>query len=147
MKTISDIIKNQVPCFVTKNQSVLKAAQYMAENQIGAVPIVEEDRILGIFSERDLMTRVIVRGLDVALTPVSEVMTTDVIVIDTEESYEDCIKKMKQLNCRHLPVVSHDHKLIGIVSLRDLLLEDNKEKEEELKMLNEYVYGTPVTVS
>jgi CBS domain-containing protein len=147
MKTISDIIKDQVPCFVTKDQPVLGVAQYMANKQIGAVPVVEGDRILGIFSERDLMTRVVATGLDPKVTPVSEVMTTDVAVIDIHESCENCLKKMKQLNCRHLPVVCDDHKLIGVISLRDLLAVDNMEKEEELKMLNEYVYGTSIVAS
>ena len=144
MKTISDIIKAQVPCFVTKDQSVFQAAQYMAANEIGAVPVVEGDHILGIFSERDLMTRVVAKDLDAHAILVGEVMTSDVAVVDTDESYENCLKKMKQLNCRHLPMVSYDRKLIGVISLRDLLLVDNMEKEEELKMLNEYMYGTPV---
>jgi len=147
MKTISDIIKDQVPCLVTKGQPVLEVAQYMADKQIGAVLVVEGDRILGIFSERDLMTRVVAKGLDARVTPVSEVMTTDVVVVDPDESYENCLKIMKQLNCRHLPVVSEDHKLLGIISLRDLLAVDNREKEEELKILNEYVYGTSIIVS
>lgn len=145
MKAIHDIIKYQIPGFVTKDQTVLEVAQYMADKQIGAVPVVEGDRILGIFSERDLMTRVVAAGLDVKVTPVSKVMTTDVVVVDVHESYENCIKKMQQLNCRHLPVVSEDRKLIGIISLRDLLAVDNMEKEEELKMLNEFVYGTSLS--
>lgn len=144
MKTISDIIKDQVPCFVTKDQSVFEVACYMTDCQVGAVPVVEGDRILGIFSERDLMTRVVAKELDPKSTPVGEVMTTDVVVIDANESYENCIRKMKQLNCRHLPVVSSDRKLIGVISLRDLLWLDKMEKEEELKILNEYVYGAPV---
>ncbi len=147
MKTISDIIKDQVPCSVTKDQSVLEVARYMTDCQVGAVPVVEGDRILGIFSERDLMTRVVVKELDPKSTPVGDVMTTDVVVIDTNESYENCIRKMKQLNCRHLPVVSQDRKLIGVISLRDLLWLDKMEKEEELKMLNEYVYGVPVAAT
>jgi CBS domain-containing protein len=147
MKTISDIIKDQVPCSVTKDQTVFEVARYMTDCQVGAVPVVEGDRILGIFSERDLMTRVIVKELDPKSTPVGDVMTTDVVVIDTNESYENCIRKMKQLNCRHLPVVSQDRKLIGVISLRDLLWLDKMEKEEELKMLNEYVYGVPVAAT
>jgi CBS domain-containing protein len=147
MKTISDIIKDQVPCSVTKDQSVFEVARYMTDCQVGAVPVVEGDRILGIFSERDLMTRVVAKELDPKSTPVGEVMTTDVVVIDANESYENCIRKMKQLNCRHLPVVSSDRKLIGVISLRDLLWLDKMEKEEELKILNEYVYGAPVAAT
>ncbi|HWP48220.1 MAG TPA: CBS domain-containing protein [Candidatus Limnocylindrales bacterium] len=147
MKTISDIIKDQVPCSVAKDQTVFEVARYMTDCQVGAVPVVEGDRILGIFSERDLMTRVVVKELDPKSTPVGDVMTTDVVVIDTNESYENCIRKMKQLNCRHLPVVSQDRKLIGVISLRDLLWLDKMEKEEELKMLNEYVYGVPVAAT
>lgn len=147
MKAVHDIIKYQIPGFVTKDQTVLEVARYMADKQIGAVPVVEGDRILGIFSERDLMTRVVAVGLDPKTTLVAKVMTTDVVVIDIHEGYENCIRKMMQLNCRHLPVVSEDHKLIGIISLRDLLVVDHIEKEEELKMLNEYVYGAPVTAS
>jgi CBS domain-containing protein len=104
--------------------------------------VVEENRLVGVFSERDVITRIIAKGLDPAKTKVGDVMTTKIVVANADESYESCLKKMQQAHCRHLPVVSDD-RLIGFVSLRDLLMMDLDEKERNLEYLQSYIYTVP----
>lgn len=142
MRTVGEIIEGKDFYCVGKDQTVLEAAQLMTEHQIGAVPVLDENRLVGIFSERDLMTRVVAKGLDVKVTRIEEVMTKDIIVAEAGESYESCLKKMKQISARHLPVVS-GNQLIGMVSMRDLLLLDLSEKDQEIKWLTAYIYYIP----
>ena len=142
MRTVGELIKGKGFYVVKVGQTVLEVVQLMAEQQIGAVPVLDENRLVGIFSERDLMTRVVARGLDVKATKVEQVMTKDLVVADAGESYEGCLKKMKQIGGRHLPVVSGD-KLIGMVSMRDLLLLDVSEKDEEIKWMTAYIHYIP----
>jgi CBS domain-containing protein len=142
MKKIREIVNNREVYFVRAGQTVLEAARYMSEKKVGAVVILDGDRMAGIFSERDLMNRVVASGLDPARTPVESAMTREVVWADAEESYEDCLRKMKQLNARHLPVVRQGQ-LLGLVSLRDLLMVDVDEKDHELKMMTAYIHYVP----
>jgi CBS domain-containing protein len=114
----------------------------MAERRVGAVSVLEGTRLVGIVSERDIMTRLVARGLDPAATRVAEIMTRDLVVADAGESHEDGLRKMKQAGCRHLPVVEAD-RLVGMVSLRDLLQVDLTEKDEEIRWLNAYIHFMP----
>ena len=142
MKPISEII-NQRPLFsVNRDQTVAEVVRFMAEKNIGAVPVLNNNRLVGVFSERDVIRRVIARGLDAASVSVADVMTTTIVVAESDESYESCLKKMKQAHCRHLPVVKGDQ-LLGIVSLRDLLMIDLDEKERHLEYLHSYIYTVP----
>lgn len=142
MTPISEII-NQRPLFsVNRNQTVAEVVRFMAEKNIGAVPVLNNNRLVGVFSERDVIRRVISRGLDAASVSVADVMTTTIVVAQSDESYESCLQKMKQAHCRHLPVVKGDQ-LLGIVSLRDLLMIDLDEKERHLEYLHSYIYTVP----
>jgi len=142
MKTIHHIIKDRDVYFVRKDQTVLEAVKYMAEKQVGAVAVLDGDRLMGVFSERDLMTRIVVQGKDPAKTLVGEVMSTNLVIAEPDESYESCLAKMKQARCRHLPVVSAG-KLVGFLSQRALLETDIDEKNYEIKRLHEYIYYVP----
>lgn len=142
MKKVGEIVFNREVYFVRAGQTVLEVARYMSEKNVGAVVILENQHLTGIFSERDLMTRVVSQGLDPQQTRVEEVMTRQPVSADAGESYEDCLRKMKQLNVRHLPVVEQDQ-LLGLVSLRDLLLVDLDEKDHELKMMTAYIHYVP----
>lgn len=141
MPTLRELCKRPL-YFVRAGQSVLEAARYMAERDVGAVAVLQEDRLAGIFSERDLMMRVIARGLDPAATPLERVMTPNPVVVDVSESVETCLRTMKQANCRHLPVVS-EGRLCGMVSLRDLLQVDIAEKTDEIEMVRAYIHSIP----
>jgi CBS domain-containing protein len=110
----------------------------MVERNIGAVPIVKGDDLIGIFSERDLMKRVVSEGRDPGRTQVQEVMTADPLVVSPNESVDDCMRLMKENNFRHLPVCD-GRKLRGLISLRDLILHDLSEKEGEVQMMRAYI--------
>ncbi|MBZ5551600.1 MAG: CBS domain-containing protein [Acidobacteriia bacterium] len=142
MKKIAELVANREVYFVRTGQTVQEAANYMGSRNVGAVVVLEADRLAGIFSERDLMKRVVMRGLDPAKTKIEEVMTREVVSADADETYENCLRKMKQLNVRHLPIVRAGE-LLGLVSLRDLLMVDLDEKDHELKMMTAYIHYVP----
>ena len=122
---------------------VLDVAIAMSEGRIGAIPIIDGERLVGIFSERDLMTRVVVAGRDAATTPVREVMTHKVVTSNLDESVDRCLDKMRRAGCRHLPVV-HDGRVISMLSMRDLLKDEIEEQGEEIRQLRAYVQQAPV---
>jgi CBS domain-containing protein len=142
VKTLGEIARHAPLYFVQKEQTVLEAAQLMTEQRIGAVPVLEGDHLVGIFTERDLMTRVVAVSKAPAAVSVGEVMTTDLCVGEADESYEDALRKMRGQSCRHLPVTSGEQ-LIGIVSLRDILTLDRDAKEEEIQLLDAYIRYIP----
>jgi len=142
MKAIQEIVGERPIYSVNRDQTVAETVRYMAEKNVGAVPVLKEDRLVGVFSERDVIKRVLARGLDPATINVGEVMTTKLVVAQADESYESCLAKMRKAHCRHLPVVQAD-KLIGVVSLRDLLMIDLDEKERNLEYLQSYIYTVP----
>lgn len=142
MKKIAELVTNREVYFVRTGQTIQEAADYMGKRNIGAVVVLEADRLAGIFSERDLMKRVVMQGLDPAKTKVEDVMTRELVSADADETYENCLRKMKQLNVRHLPIVRAGE-LLGLVSLRDLLMVDLDEKDHELKMMTAYIHYVP----
>jgi CBS domain-containing protein len=117
----------------------------MAQKNIGAVSVMDGDRLVGIFSERDVINRVVAKSLNPVTTTVTSVMTSNLVVASTDETYESCLRKMKQANCRHLPVVEGD-KLVGFISLRDLLQVDISEKDDTIQFLNDYMFHVPAGV-
>ena len=142
MPTLGEIIKGKVVRFIDEGITVLEAAEYMDKHNVGAVPVLNGDRLVGIFSERDLMKRCITKKLDVVVTKVEEVMTERVIVMEASDSYEDCLRIMKQESIRHVPVIEGD-KLVGVISMRDLMQVDMDEKEQKIDILNSYIHYNP----
>lgn len=142
MKPISEIVRERPLFFIDRDSTVADTVRYMAEHDIGAVPVMNNSRLVGVFSERDVIKRVMARGIDPASIVVGDVMTTKVVVAESDEGYDSCLKKMKQAHCRHLPVVKGD-RLLGFVSLRDLLMIDLDEKEQNLEYLHSYIYTVP----
>ena len=139
---IRDLLTNRSVFTVDKGTTVQAAAEFMAQKNIGALSVMDGSRLVGIFSERDVINRVVAKGLNPAATIVGDVMTANLIVATADETYESCLKKMKQANCRHLPVVDGD-KLIGFISLRDLLQVDISEKDDKIEFLNNYMFHVP----
>jgi CBS domain-containing protein len=142
MMSIRDLVRDRAVVTVAKDATVQAAVEHMAHNNIGAVSVMEGTRLVGIFSERDVINRVIARRLDPATTTVASVMTTNLVVAGVDESYESCLRKMKQANCRHLPIVSGET-LVGFISLRDLLQVDISEKDDKIEFLNNYMFHVP----
>lgn len=144
MKTLGSIVKDSKRDLYTvpADSSVQTAVEYMTSRNVGAVIISDGERIVGLFSERDLMKRVVAQGLNPKDVQVREVMTTEVVIGNPDDSHEEGISKMRQARCRHLPVLE-GNRFLGLVSLRDLLLVDVDEKTEELRMLNTYIHYVP----
>ena len=123
--------------------SVYEVVRVMTDAGVGAIPIVDDDRLVGIFSERDLMTRVVVPRLDPEGTRVREVMTREVVTATLEDHVDFCVEKMRKAGCRHLPVLAGD-RVIGVLSMRDLLIDEVEEQGLEIRHLRAYLHQTPV---
>jgi len=139
---ICDLIKDQDTYHALLGQTVLETVRAMVERNIGAVPVIHAGSLVGIFSERDLMRRVVAEGRDPRATCLAEVMTEDPLVVEIGEDLETCTTLMRRHGFRHLPVCHEGH-LIGMVSLRDILLHDLNEKDDEVRMMRAYIYSTP----
>ena len=139
---ICDLIKNQETYEAEMGQTVLETVRAMVERNIGAVPVLHNGKLVGIFSERDLMKRVVAEGCDPRSTCLAEVMTEDPLTISTNEELENCLALMRRHGFRHLPVC-HEGQLVGIVSLRDILLHDLNEKDDEVRMMRAYIHSVP----
>jgi CBS domain-containing protein len=142
MKTLRTLIAGHEVHALQKNATVQEAAVYMSSNQIGAIPILDGDKLVGIFSERDVINRVVACGFEPRTTKVEDVMTKDLVVAGADESYESCLWKMKQAACRHLPIVE-EGRLLGVLSVRDLLMVDIDEKDEKIEFLHNYLFTVP----
>jgi signal-transduction protein with cAMP-binding, CBS, and nucleotidyltransferase domain len=139
---ICDLIKDQETYEAEMGYTVLETVRTMVEHNIGAVPVVHKGRLVGIFSERDLMRRVVAEGLDPKSTCLAEVMTGDPLTVNMNENVESCMALMRRHGFRHLPVC-HEGRLIGVISLRDVLLHDLNEKEDEVRMMRAYIHSVP----
>lgn len=141
MKTIKDLIGDKPLHFVRKGMSVIEVAKFMGLHNIGAVPVLEQSEKLmlkGIFSERDLLRRCIAKDLDLKATLVEEVMTDKIIVIEASDNPEYAMQIMKQENIRHMPVIDGSD-LVGMLSIRDLMLYDMNLKDQKIELLNSYI--------
>jgi CBS domain-containing protein len=107
---------------VTSADSVLTALQIMAEKDIGLVVVMERDTLAGVLSERDCARRVLLAKKSPETTSVADIMVRNVVTIDADHTFADCLRLMHQHGIRHLPVVDHG-RVIGVVSIRDLLSE------------------------
>jgi CBS domain-containing protein len=121
MATVYDLVKDRRVYSVDADKTVLEAARFMMEHSIGALPVLRNGELVGIFSERDVMNRVVAVGRTPGTTKVAEVMTANPRGVDMNESIEECLFLMKEFGFRHLPIVS-GKELKGLVSLRDLLV-------------------------
>jgi CBS domain-containing protein len=138
MASISQLIKGHELFWVDAQANVMDVVVAMVQRNIGAVPVLRNGQLVGIFSERDLMKRVFVEHRDPAETAVSEVMTTEPFVVAPDTSLEQCMVIMKTRGFRHLPICDGD-KLRGLISLRDILLHEVDEKDDDLKMMQAYI--------
>ena len=143
MRTIGEILAaKRLGDVVTvgAGDTVLEAVRRMDDANTGSVVVLDGNRLAGIFTERDLMRRVVLRGHDVAATPVSQVMTRDLIFTEPDEAGEEAMSKMTRHRCRHLPVVEGE-RLVGLVSIGDLMKEISDEQSVEIHFLKEYIYS------
>ena len=142
MRSLGAILGRSDPVVVDSQASVLDAVRTMAERHVGALPVVDGDRLVGIFTERDVMSRVVATGMDAAAARVGEVMSTQLVVADAGECCDTGLHRLRAARVRHL-IVLNAGRMAGALSLRDLLAADADEKSEEIDFLNAYVHCVP----
>ncbi len=137
MAMITEKIERHV-VLLDENKTSYEAAALMSEKRIGSVVVTRASRVIGLFTERDLMRQVVRERRDPADVSIKDVMRTDFVRVAPREEGERCIELMKQHQCRHL-LVFDGNAFVGIISLRDLLLLLLEEKEELIRQLTKYV--------
>ena len=142
MITVKDLLKKGVSStvVVTPKDTVYRALQLMAENNVGAVMVSEAGRMVGIFTERDYCRKVILMGRSSLNTPIQEIMTQKMITVRPDQPLEECLELMTKYHIRHLPVHDGD-KLIGLVSMRDVMETIISVKEDRIERLESYILG------
>ncbi len=126
---------------VAPDTTVYDALKLMAEKNLGAVLVQKGDKLLGIFSERDYARKIILKGKSSRESTVEEIMTPDVVTVKTNNSIEECMGLMTNNRIRHLPVVE-DAKVVGVVSIGDIVKAIISEQEYTIKQLESYITGT-----
>src|SRR5438128_11780387 len=116
MKKLRDIMRHGYLFTVQRGAMVAEAVRTMAANNVGIVAVLDDDRLIGVFSERDVVQKVLDRGLDPARTPVAEVMPARLVVADLDQDYQSAMSKLDQANNRHLPVVNGE-RLLSTLSI------------------------------
>jgi len=142
MITVKDLLKSAAAStvVVSPKDTVYRALQLMAENNVGAVMITEGGRMLGIFTERDYCRKVILMGRSSLNTPIEEIMTRKMITVGPSQPLEECLELMTRYRIRHLPVQDGE-KLIGLVSMRDVMTMMISIKEDRIQRLENYSRG------
>ena len=142
MTTAKDIIryKGHTVHAVRPDDTVLAALGVMAEHDIGAVLVVEGEQILGILSERDYARKVVLLGRASRDSPVRLIMTANVVCVAPDRTIEECMALMTERRCRHLPVVENG-RVLGLVSIGDLVKAMIDEKEFTINQLKNYIAG------
>lgn len=138
MGSIHELVRGNELFVATEDQSVLDVARLMGQHNIGAVPVLRDGDLVGVFSERDIMKRVVAVGRDPQKTRVGEVMSTEVYAVSPDAMLEDCMVLMKMHSIRHLPIVEGG-RLVGVVSLRDILLHEVTEMDGEVRAMRAYI--------
>ena len=139
MMLIRDVIRNREPYSMKPSASVFEAAEFMAARKIGAVCVVDESgKLLGVFSERDVVNRVILQKHDPVSLQVGQVTSELRAVIRCDEPPHQALERMELIGTRHLPVVDGE-RWVGMLSMRDLMRVELSEQGDEIKLLHEYI--------
>lgn len=141
MKKVSDILvrKGSTVTTVPSNTIVLDALQMMADQNIGSVMVLEDEKFLGIMTERDYSRKVVLKGRSSTATIVSEIMSTDFPKVSPQDSIEHCMQLLSQHNIRYLPVFKGEE-VCGIVSINDVVKETILAQEETITQLKDYLH-------
>jgi CBS domain-containing protein len=132
MNTVRELVKDRKLFAVDVDRTVVEAARYMMEHNIGAVPVLRNGDLAGILSERDIMNRVVAVGRTPGTTAVTEVMTANPRAVNADETIDECLFIMREFGFRHLPIVE-GKQVKGVVSLRDLLMHQANELERQAR--------------
>lgn len=136
---IRDVIRDREPYSMKATASVMEAAEFMAQRKIGAVCVLDEEgKLIGVFSERDLLNRVVVPRHDASTMRLGDVTSPLRGVIRCDDTPHRALERMERIGTRHLPVVDGE-KWVGMLSMRDLLRVELSEQGDEIKLLHEYI--------
>ena len=138
MSRVSDILQHRKLFSVEEQETVAEVARKMADLHVGAILVLNQGELRGVFSERDLMQRVVLGKLSPESTPVADVMTHEVATIDEAASIEEAMEAMEAHRCRHLPVMC-GARVAGFLSMRDLMHHELARKTEELHHMRAYI--------
>jgi CBS domain-containing protein len=144
MTTVRELLKerqDQSVWSLTPDMTVLDALKAMAEHNVGAMPVLDGDCLVGVYSERDYARNVVVKGAYTNDTLLSEAMVHDVVTVTQDETLEDCMRLMSEKHIRHLPVVE-DCKLVGHFSIRDLMQWFIDQQKDKIDHLQDYIEGS-----
>ncbi len=144
MKPVRELlrIKGQETWSVTPDTPVYDALKLMAEKNVGALLVLEGDKLAGILSERDYARKVILKGKASKNTPAREIMSENVVCVTPEQSVADCMALMTDKRFRHLPVIE-DGKLVGVISIGDVVKAIISEQKFVIEQLEHYIAGAP----
>jgi len=141
MSLVRDILQNRNFFYVEEGETVAAVVRRMAEVGVGAIMVMGDGELRGVFSERDLMRRVVLEGRDPERTAVERVMTTNVATIDDSANVEQAMETMQTYGCRHLPVM-RGAEVAGFLSMRDVMHHELAQKTEELHHMKAYIHGS-----
>lgn len=143
MYTVRKILENKgrEVWSTSPDATVYEALQLMKEKDIGALPVIEDETLVGMFSERDYARKVILEGRSSHDTPVRAIMTENVITIHPDQTTEDCMALMTEKHIRHLPVSLGDDRMIGLISIGDVVKAVISNKEFVIEQLENYISG------
>lgn len=133
--------KNNITISVTPDSTVFEALELMVEKNVGALLVMDQDNFVGIFTERDYARKVILMGKASKETPIREIMTEDPVTVNMDNTIEDCMRLMTNKFIRHLPVIENG-KLIGIISIGDVVKFIIEEQRFIIQNLEHYITGT-----
>lgn len=143
MKTVAQVIQTkqikQVHT-VEADNTVLNALQMMAEHNIGALPVTENGKVIGVVSERDYARKCVLKGRASVGTMVREIMSSPAITVNSKMNVQECLSLITDRHLRHLPVLE-DGQLVGLISIGDLVKETISEQEELIRQLEQYIRG------
>jgi len=143
MKTVAHILKSkpdQSVYTITPTASVLDALKLMAEKNVGALLVMDGEKIAGIITERDYARKIILRGRSSKDTPVHDIMTSSVMCVRPEQTSEECMMLMTENRLRHLPILDNG-KLVGLISIGDLVKDIISEQQFIIEQLEHYIAG------
>ena len=125
---------------IGSQQSVLDALEMMAERNCGALLVIDDERLVGIFSERDYARKGIIQGRKAKSTPIREVMTSGVFTVTPQQDIEDCMRLMSVKKIRHLPVMD-SNSVVGVLSIGDIVTAVINEQKGRIESLEQYITG------
>lgn len=147
IKTLLENKKIQTILSIKEETTVIEALEILAQHGVGALLVMDGDELKGIFSERDYARKGIIQGRKAKSTTIKEVMTPNVITVRIDQTTKECMEIMEEKNIRHLPVISNENKVVGFLSMKDIVRSMIQEQKQHIQFLESYISGGNNTMS